>query len=139
MIELHGNGWMIRCTSCGTTWPVEEFLPEVETLTEPPPCIFCGGILKSGVVAFGEPLPVEALRKAFALAERTGVMLVVGSTLLVNPAARVPEIARQRGAFLAIINHGETALDDVADLLLDAPAGPALAYLSDRLLAPAAT
>jgi NAD-dependent deacetylase len=139
LIELHGNGWTIRCTSCSTTWPVEEYLPEVETQATPPPCPLCGGILKSGVVAFGEPLPREALRTAFALAEGAGAVLVVGSTLLVNPAARVPAIAKRNGAFLAIINHGETAMDDDADLLLDAPAGPALGYLSERLLAATAT
>lgn len=134
VIELHGNGRTIRCTNCGTTWPIEEYLPQVAELETPPLCPFCGGIVKSGVVAFGEPLRTEDLRRAFEIAERTGVMLVVGSTLLVNPAARVPEIAQRSGAFLAIINHGETALDDVADLVLDAPAGPALTYLAEQLL-----
>jgi NAD-dependent deacetylase len=135
VIELHGNGWTIRCTVCGTTWPAEEFVELAQQGGDPPPCTLCGGILKSGVVAFGEPLPLDALRQAFALAAEAGVMLVVGSTLLVNPAARVPDVAQQHGAYLAIINHGETALDGVADLVLDAPAGPSLSYLSDRVLA----
>jgi len=134
LVELHGNGLTIRCTSCQTTWPVETFLPLIEQLPEPPPCPVCGGIVKSGVIAFGEPLPPAALQHAFALAREAGTLLVVGSTLLVNPAARVPAIAKQAGAYLAIVNRGETALDDDADLLLDAPAGPALNYLATRVI-----
>jgi NAD-dependent deacetylase len=61
-------------------------------------------------------------------------LLVVGSTLLVNPAARIPLLAKEAGAYLAILNHGVTGLDDEADLLLDVPAGPALTYLADALL-----
>lgn len=134
LVELHGNGMTIRCTFCGTTWPVEQFLPLVAELSEPPACELCGGILKSGVVAFGESLRDNDLRSAFAFAERAGVMLVIGSTLLVQPAARVPEVALRRGAHLAIINHGETALDDLAGTRLDAPAGAALTYLTQRVL-----
>jgi NAD-dependent deacetylase len=134
VIELHGNTRSVRCTNCGTVFPISDFVDLAATRDEPSPCPVCGGILKSATVAFGEQLPPRELRLAMVVAEQSGVMLVVGSTLLVNPAARIPAIAQDAGAYLAILNHGVTALDDEADLLLDVPAGPALTYLADALL-----
>lgn len=134
VIELHGNTQTIRCTNCGRLYPLEQFVDLIPTLDAPPACPVCSGILKSGTIAFGQPLPTRELQVAFALAQQSSVMLVVGSTLLVNPAARVPMISRDAGAYLAIINLGETALDDDADIRIDAPAGPALWYLADVLV-----
>lgn len=134
LIELHGNLQTIRCTQCGTVWPTSEFLVQYGGGDEPPPCPVCGGIVKNGTIAFGQPLPTEELKLALNIAESTGVMLVVGSTLLVNPAARIPAVAKATGAHLAIINMGETALDGYADTRLELPAGPALTYLADRVL-----
>ncbi len=134
LVELHGNLQTIRCTECGTLWMTRDFLAEFGGRTTPPPCPVCGGIVKNGTIAFGQPMPVEELKLAFAIAEETGVMLVVGSTLLVNPAARVPAIAKAAGATLAIVNLGETALDAYADVRLEAPAAPALVYLAAQVL-----
>jgi NAD-dependent deacetylase len=134
VIELHGNTRTIRCTNCGRIYAVADFIETAADLTAPPSCPNCGGILKSGTIAFGQPMPQQELRTAFAMAQSTGVMLVVGSTLLVNPAARVPAIAKASGAYLAIINIGETALDDDADLRIEAAAGPALTTLASLLL-----
>ncbi|HUG14949.1 MAG TPA: Sir2 family NAD-dependent protein deacetylase [Thermomicrobiales bacterium] len=136
VIELHGNARTIRCTSCGRVYPIQKFVELAPTLEAPPSCPACGGILKSGTVAFGEPMPRRAIQAALAVAREAAVMLVVGSTLLVHPAARVPALARESGAYLAIINIGETALDDEADLRLEAPAGPALSYLAERVVGP---
>jgi NAD-dependent deacetylase len=134
VVELHGNTRTVRCTNCGTAWPTQEFLERHGDSDEPPPCPVCGGIVKNGTVAFGQPMPEDELRLAFAIAQTASVMLVVGSTLLVNPAARVPVIAKTSGAHLAIINLGETALDAYADTRLEAPAGPALLHLTARVL-----
>jgi NAD-dependent deacetylase len=134
VIELHGNTRTIRCTECGRIYPIEEFIDIAASSQAPPPCPNCGGILKSGTVAFGQPMPQAELLNAFAVAQTAGVMLVVGSTLLVNPAARVPAIAKASGAYLAIVNIGETALDKEADLRIEAPAGPALTVLAEMLL-----
>ncbi len=136
LIELHGNTRSIRCTDCGKLWETKAFLDEHGGQESPPPCPECGGIVKNGTIAFGQPMPVEELKLAFAVAESAGVMLVVGSTLLVNPAARVPVIAKASGAHLAIINIGETALDAYADTRLELPAGPALTYLSELVTGP---
>ena len=135
VIELHGNTRTIRCTNCGRIYPIADFVETAANLTAPPACPNCGGILKSGTIAFGQPMPQDEIKTAFAMAQSTGVMLVVGSTLLVNPAAHVPAVAKASGAYLAIINIGETALDNDADLRLEAPAGPALTTLTRLLLA----
>ncbi|HEX5164879.1 MAG TPA: Sir2 family NAD-dependent protein deacetylase [Thermomicrobiales bacterium] len=134
VIELHGNTRTIRCTNCGRIYPIENFIERAASLTAPPPCPNCDGILKSGTVAFGQPMPQAELLRALTIAQQAGVMLVVGSTLLVNPAARVPAVAKASGAYLAIVNIGETALDDEADLRIEAPAGPALTVLAEMLL-----
>jgi NAD-dependent deacetylase len=134
VIELHGNVRTIRCTDCGRVYPIAEFVAQMPAMDEPPSCPNCGGILKSGTVAFGEPMPQAQMQVAFTLAREAGVLLVVGSTLLVQPAARVPAYAKETGSYLAIVNRGETGLDDIADQRIDAPAGPALVYLVDRLL-----
>ncbi|MFW6074076.1 MAG: SIR2 family NAD-dependent protein deacylase [Chloroflexota bacterium] len=134
VIELHGNNKTIRCTECGTVWPTEDFLAEHAGYEEPPPCSVCGGVVKNGTIAFGQPMPERELRQAFAVAQEAEVMLVLGSTLLVNPAARVPAVAKAAGAHLAIVNIGETALDSYADTRIEGPVGPALSYLNDRLL-----
>lgn len=134
LVELHGNTRTIRCTNCGTLWMTADFLDEFGGSEEPPPCPVCGGIVKNGTVAFGQPMPVEELKLALAIAEESRVMLVVGSTLLVNPAARVPAVAKASGALLAIINIGETALDPYADIRLEVPASAALTYLTEQAL-----
>lgn len=134
LIELHGNTRTIRCTQCGTVFPITDFLTRFGDEPEPPPCPVCGGIVKNGTIAFGQPMPQEEVKLAFAVAEEAGVMLVVGSTLLVNPAARVPAIAKAAGAYLAILNIGETGLDAYADMRLEVPSGAALTYLADRIL-----
>ena len=134
VIELHGKRRTIRRTHCGTVFPVRDFVDRVVVQDDPPPCPRCGGILKSGTIAFGQPMPQDEMRVAFAVAAQAGVMLVVGSTLMVNPAARVPAVAKAAGAYLAIINLGETAMDAEADLVVHAAAGPALTYLADRLI-----
>lgn len=134
VIELHGSSRMVRCTKCGERYLAREILEVYGDQPDPPPCPNCGGILKSGTIAFGEPVPQDALRVGFTVAQQAGVMLVVGSTLLVNPAARVPAIAKESGAYLAILNKGQTGLDDQADLRVDASAGLALTYLAERLL-----
>lgn len=136
VIELHGNTRTIRCTNCGTVWPTADFLAQYGGGDEPPPCPVCGGVVKNGTIAFGQPLPQDELRRAFEVASKAGVMLVVGSTLLVNPAAQVPALAKANGAYLAIINIGETALDDYADTRLEAGAGDTLPYLTEAVLRP---
>ncbi len=121
VVELHGNAGRAACTQCGRRYPIEEALGAVRE-GRLPTCPACGGLLKPDVVYFGEPLPMDALQDAYFLAENSDVFIVVGSSLAVSPANQLPLVAKARGARLVIINVGETSLDDVADLRVEAPA-----------------
>jgi NAD-dependent deacetylase len=128
VVELHGNTRVIGCLACDADYDFETIHAQV--LTElPPVCRRCGGMLKPRVVFFGEALPPGALREATAAASRCDLLLVVGSTLQVHPAASLPLAAKQAGARIVIVNVGPTALDDIADVFIDARAGEALPLL----------
>jgi NAD-dependent deacetylase len=129
LIELHGSGGSVRCLDCGATEP----RPEVQARLEvemPPICATCGGNhLKPTVVFFGEGLPPEALEDAFTLAGECDLMLVVGSSLVVFPAADVPRVAVESGAPLVIVNDEPTPLDEEAAVVLRGRAGEVLPEL----------
>jgi NAD-dependent deacetylase len=133
IIELHGSAHQIRCLDCRTLFDADS--DEIDYSAEVPSCPVCRGILKEATISFGEPLVEEDLRRSLDIAEQSGVMLVVGSSLTVNPAARVPLVAARSEATLAIINNESTPLDNYADHVVRAPAGAALSYLSRQVLA----
>jgi NAD-dependent deacetylase len=132
-IELHGTAHEVRCLNCGATWPAEAI--QARLVREPlPACERCGGMLRGATVLFGQALPELPLRRALDAARRCDLMLVVGSSLVVQPAARIPEVARIAGARLAIVNREPTPLDDLADVVVRASAGAVLAAVADALL-----
>lgn len=135
VIELHGSTHRIRCTVCGRVYAGTEIQARLEAGEEDPRCPVCGGVLRGGTILFGEALPEDALKTAVALARASDLMLVVGSSLVVNPAARLPMIAKQAGAGLVILNLSSTPLDHEADVRLSAAAGPALTSIVDHALA----
>jgi len=118
VIELHGNTRVIQCLKCSAEYGYEEIRKLVETEL-PPLCRACGGILKPKVVFFGEALPEEAIAAATEASSGCDVFLVVGSSLVVYPAAWFPILAKKRHASLVIINVGETGLDELADVRID--------------------
>lgn len=132
VIELHGTAHAIRCLSCELLWPAEEFDPGPPGTI--PDCPVCGGLVKEATVSFGEPVPRRILEHALVLAEATPVMLVIGTSLKVVPAAHVPRRAARAGAFVAIVNDEPTPLDREAAVVLRARAGAALAYLAELLV-----
>ncbi len=131
VIELHGSAHRVRCLECGEEFDAEPFDRAFNGAE--PKCPVCGGMMKEATISFGQPLVAHDLRSALIVARNTGVMLVVGSSLKVNPAARVPREAARSGAELAIINNEPTPLDKTASIVVHAPAGAALSYLADRL------
>jgi NAD-dependent deacetylase len=125
VIELHGNTRRIDCLDCGAEYDFDDIHQKVQREL-PPRCDECGGLLKPRVTFFGEPLPAGAMETAIAAAAACDLMLVVGSTLEVFPAASVPLVAKRGDAAMIIVNVGATAMDEMADVKIDAPAGEVL-------------
>ena len=112
VIELHGSIWRLRCTSCGK----EELNFQVPLKDIPPECGECGGLMRPGVVWFGEALPTDALHEASRISEEAEVFLVVGTSARVYPAAELPLIAKRSGARLIEVNPEETGITPFTDL-----------------------
>ncbi len=121
--ELHGNMQMLICLNCKRRYPVNIIRDKFADSENVPACESCMGILKPDVVFFGEALPQDILSQAMMEANQCEVMLVIGSSLVVYPAAYVPVQAKQAGAKLIIVNKGPTEQDHLADIRIDAPAG----------------
>lgn len=133
VIELHGSTHRIRCIANGHLFDGVDIQARLEAGEEDPHCEICGSPLRSATILFGEPLPERALRTAAAVAQAADVMLVVGSSLVVNPAARLPTIAQRHGAKVILVNREPTPLDDAADVLIRADAGPTLRAMIDAV------
>ncbi len=133
--ELHGNMQWLVCLDCDERYPLEEIRQKHPSPDQFPVCEKCKGILKPGVVFFGEMLPYDTLRMAEHESEKCDLFIVVGSSLVVYPAAAMPLYAKQSGAKIVIINMGQTGQDDIADVFIDAPAGDTLARIIARLKA----
>ncbi len=129
VIELHGNTRRILCLDCGCqhTWGEVYQVVQDEPI---PTCKACGGALKPDVVFFGEALPGLALAHAQRATERCDLMISIGSSLVVYPAALLPQHAKAQGARLIIVNMTPTPLDGLADVVLRAPAGEVLPVLA---------
>ena len=126
VIELHGSGRTVQCLECGKLEPRAEVQARLE-VEMPPRCPNCGGtFLKPTVVLFGEPMPTDAINEAFDLARQADVMLVVGSSLVVYPAADVPLVAIQSGARLIVINAEPTPFDRFASVVIHGRSGEVL-------------
>ena len=125
VLELHGDIWRMRCTRQGTTL-VDRTTPLPEI---PPRCADCGALLRPDVVRYGENLPQDVLEADFTASATCDIMLVVGTSAVVQPAATLPLIAKQNGAVLVEINPQPTPLSDYADLTLRQPAAQALPKL----------
>ncbi len=110
LVELHGNLWRVRCTAEARV--TELMAVPLEAI---PPRCSCGALLRPDIVWFGEALPALALQRAFAAAETCQLMLVVGTSALVQPAASLPLAAKSHGAYVVEVNLGPTPLSDIAD------------------------
>lgn len=130
VIELHGNGTYAACLTCGWRHELAAIRPAFEATGEPPACIMCAGPVKSATISFGQAMPQQQMMRAQELALECDLFLVVGSSLVVYPAATLPIIAKRQGAKLVILNREPTELDPIADLVIRAESGVALARLA---------
>ncbi|MFZ0429193.1 MAG: Sir2 family NAD-dependent protein deacetylase [Acidobacteriota bacterium] len=132
-IELHGTNLKVECISCGVLSEPDAAYEQFAATRQPPVCSDCGGFLKPATVSFGQAMPVEKLERAFREARAADLVLAVGSTLEVEPAASIPLAAKRSGAFYAIINLGRTAHDGIADVRIEGDACEVLPELVGRL------
>jgi len=134
IIELHGSNRRVRCMSCGRISSIEEAHKRIENGDPAPEC-GCGGYLKPDTISFGQAMPEREVETAVALSRSADFFLVVGSTLLVQPAAAMPNYAKEAGAFLAIVNLSETPCDTMCDVLIRGKAGEVLPKIVECLKA----
>ncbi len=119
VVEVHGTNRLIECVDCGRRSEPEPVMTSFAASHRPPQCEMCGGWLKSATIMFGQPLQPEVLDRALKEAARADLVLALGSTLSVYPAAGIPLSAARAGVPYVIINRGETEQDVNATLKLD--------------------
>lgn len=118
VVEVHGNARRVRCWACGVEDEMAAVLVRVEAGEDDPPCLECGGILKSTTILFGEDLVPGDLERALAAAEEADLLLAVGTSLAVGPVNRMVPLARRAGVPVVVVNGEPTEMDHLADVVL---------------------
>ena len=131
VIELHGNASYAKCLDCEKRYELEDLKREFLANGTIPCCDECHGIVKSATISFGQPMPVHEVQRAEAATLACDLFLIMGSSLVVYPAAGFPQIAKNNGAKLVIINEQETDFDPYCDLVLHEQIGPTLSRAVD--------
>ena len=126
IIEVHGTMRRAMCWGCGQRTPMPEVLERVRAGEADPPCLACGGILRSDTISFGQPLVPEVIARAMVVAGEADLLLAVGSTLQVYPVAGVVPAAKGAGARVVVMNNQPTPMDGMADAMLRGPIGEVL-------------
>ena len=129
VIELHGNASFAKCLDCQTRYELADLESQFKRVGRVNPCARCGGIVKSATISFGQSMPEHEMRLAQRETLACDLFIVIGSSLVVYPAAGFPELAKQLGARLVILNREETPLDPIADLVLHREIGETLAWV----------
>lgn len=132
VIEVHGNATYASCLNCGKRYELDDIKVRWEA-GEDIDCLFCGGHVKKATISFGQAMPEDKMERAGVEAEACDLMIVLGSSLVVYPAAGIPLYAKQHGAKYVIINRDETEQDGYADLVLNTEIGPTLSTVIDAL------
>jgi NAD-dependent deacetylase len=126
VIELHGNASYAKCLECGLRHELDDLRSGFVDRGEIPVCRACGGLLKTATISFGQSMPEEPMMRAEEETYRCDLFLVLGSSLVVTPAAHFPVKAKRNEARLVILNREETPLDSIADLVLNEEIGPTM-------------
>lgn len=126
VLELHGTARQIMCLDCLERFDAGPLVAEFRAANEVPLCEKCGGKLKHATVSFGQSLPEDVLTRAIEWCREADVMLAMGSSLVVTPAAELPKLTKQSGGRVVIINRDPTPLDGMADAVINAEIGETL-------------
>lgn len=131
VVEIHGNASFAKCLDCQTRHELEELRPAFLEHGQIPVCRQCGGLVKTAVISFGQAMPEVEMARAERASLQCDLFLVLGSSLVVYPAASLPILAKRNGARLVIINREPTELDIIADLVLHDEIGALMSWLVD--------
>ena len=134
IIELHGNASYATCLSCGRRHELHHLKPGFVERGEIPACRDCGGLVKTATISFGQAMPQDQMLLAEEATLACDLFLVLGSSLVVFPAAGFPLLAKRNGAQLAIVNREATDMDRYADLVLHDEIGPVLTEIAPDLV-----
>ena len=130
VIELHGNATYAACLDCTKRYELAALKASFLATREPPVCDACGGVVKSATVSFGQAMPPVEMTRAEAATQACDLFVVLGSSLVVYPAADFPLMAKRNGATLVIVNREPTPQDPYADLVLHEELGPLLSQVA---------
>jgi NAD-dependent deacetylase len=130
VIEVHGTNRTASCLSCAKQWKIEEIQLRLESGDLDPHCDVCDGLIDPDTVSFGQSMPEGAMNQAYTVARTCDLMLMIGSSLEVQPAASIPFIAHQNGARLIFLNKTKTQYDDIAELLVRSGIGDFMQHVS---------
>ena len=133
VIELHGNGTYATCLDCSTRYELDALREGFLERDEIPTCGWCGGIIKVATISFGQSMPRLPMAMAEAASLACDLFVVLGSSLVVFPAAGFPLMAKRNGAALAIVNREATPQDGHADLVLHEEIGPVMSAVAAAL------
>lgn len=126
VIEIHGTARQIACVGCRKEYDPAKIVARVREGDDAPDCDTCGAPLKSKTISFGQAMPIALMEEATSLSLGSDLFLAIGSSLVVEPAASLPRLARRNGAKLVIVNRTETPLDELAELVIHRPIGATL-------------
>lgn len=129
IVEVHGNIREFACLTCGARGPMAEVYERLDAGEDDPPCLACGGILKSATISFGQSLVPDDIARAEEGALEADVLLAVGTSLQVHPVAGVVPLAKRSGARVVIVNAEPTPYDSLADAVVREPIGEVLPAL----------
>ena len=133
VIEIHGNALQVGCLECDARHTRAEVQGWLDAGEEVPLCRKCGGLLKPTTISFGQAMPVEKMQEAEVRMKRCDLFIVIGSSLVVHPAALMPAYAKQSGARLVIVNLTPTPYDDKADLVIYGKAAEVMGEIITRV------
>jgi NAD-dependent deacetylase len=133
VIELHGSAHYAKCLDCGDRMELAPIREHFEAHDAPPDCPACGGIVKTATVSFGQAMPELEMLRAHEATVACDLFVVLGTSLVVYPAAGFPALAKRHGAKLVIVNREPTEQDGIADLAIHAEIGPTLSAAVNAL------
>jgi NAD-dependent deacetylase len=133
IIEIHGTAFSVSCLSCGKRYERDLIEERLKSGDRVPACNDCSGVLKPDTISFGQAMPQDKVQESLRLARECDLCLVLGSSLVVYPAASIPAYAVEHGARLVIVNRDETPLDGSADLVIHESVGAVLPRIVESL------